>query len=144
MSDYTFDIPAFRVSYPAFANETTYPDDFLQSYWDIATCYISDTDFGYLHGDCRYSALTLMTAHLVQLSTYVAKQKLNTIVTSATIDKITVSLQPPPSTSEWAWWLNQTTYGIMLNALLQSNSIGGIYAGGSPQRSQFRGIGCGW
>lgn len=142
MSQYVFDIPAFRISYPAFADPDTFSDEFLQSQWDLATCYVSDNNSGcgYLSGDCRYKALTLMTAHLAQLSTYAADQQLNVIVTEGHVDKVGVQLMPPPVKSQWAWWLSQTTYGAALLALLAAKSVGGMYIGGAPEIMQFPGI----
>ena len=141
MTTYVFDIPAFRVSYPAFANSTTYPNVTLQSYWDSAICYISDQDYGWLAGDCRYKALTLMTAHLAAIADLIARGQVPNLMQSATIDKITVSLTPPPLKTQWQWWLSLTGYGQQLYALLQANSTGGFYVGGLPELSAFRKVG---
>lgn len=138
---FTFDIPAFRISYPAFADSTAFPNTTLQMYWNNATCYISTNDYGALTGNCRYNALTLMTAHLTALSVAVAAGKLPNLPTSATIDKVTVSYLAPPVKSQWAWWLSLTPYGQQLYALLQSVSVGGFLVGGSPERLAFRRIG---
>jgi hypothetical protein len=54
---YTFDIAAFRVSFPAFSNVATYPDATLTGYWDVAVLYIANSNYGYLSGDARYRAL---------------------------------------------------------------------------------------
>lgn len=141
MSDYVFNIPAFRISYPAFASDTTFPDVTLQAYWDSATCYISDTDYGYLSGDCRYKAITLMTAHLTALSVLIAKGQVPGLVQSATIDKIAISLTPPPVKNQWQWWLSLTPYGQQLLALLHVAAVGGLFVGGLPERAAFRKVG---
>lgn len=135
---YVFDIPAFRISYPAFSNTVTFPSGTLQIYWDTATCYIANADYGWLAGDCRYKALTLMTAHLTALSVLIAAGRTPNIVQSSTIDKITVSLVPPPVPNQFRWWLSTTPYGAMLLALLQVRSAGGFYVGGFPERDAFR------
>jgi hypothetical protein len=139
--DYVFDIPQFRRWYEAFADETAYPDDVLEAYYDFATCYISDEDYGLLNGKCRYRAITLMTAHLLMLS------KINPgtgqpvqpqLKTGATVDKVTVTLTPPPLKNEWQWWLTTTPYGAELLALLQSASSGGFVYGGLPEGTAIR------
>lgn len=60
---------------------------------------------------------------------------------SATIDKVTIGVTPPPFPNQWQWWLSTTVYGANLLALLQANSVGGFYIGGWPQTSSFRNAG---
>lgn len=143
-SDYTFDIAAFRVAYPVFASTDDFPDEILQLNYDTATCYISDKDFGYLKGLCRYKALTLMTAHITALNTK-AENKGPTgntgFVQSATIDKITVTYAVPPIQNGWQSWLIQTPYGQALWALLLDAGAGGFYIGGLPESAAFRRVG---
>lgn len=139
---YVFDIPAFRISYPAFADTTKFPDITLTTFYNTATCYISDTDYGYLSGTCRYTALTLMTAHLTALSVLITSNKVPGLVQSAAIDKISTSLTSPPVKTQWGWWLSLTGYGQQLLALLQASAVGGFYLGGSLERSAF--IKSGW
>lgn len=138
---YVFDIPAFRIAYPAYSNSAVYPDGMLQMYYDDATCYISDQNSpcGRLKGTCRYKALTLMTAHLLYTAGLIAAGQTPGLVQSATIDKITISLTPPPLPDQWQWWLNSTPYGQQLLALLQVKSVGGYFVGGSLDRLAFRG-----
>lgn len=136
----TFDVEEFRAAYPAFANETTFPDATLQQWWDTATCYISDENYGCLRDACRRLAINLMTAHLTALSVLIAAGSTGTITQSATIDKITVTNTPPPVTdnnNQFNWWLSTTPYGAQLLALLQVQSVGGFYVGGSPVRDSF-------
>jgi hypothetical protein len=142
MGYFEFDISAFRIAYPAFANEETFPDATLQAYFNSACCYISNDNYGWLAGNCRYTALTLMTAHLAALSVIIAKGKVPGLVQSATIDKVSVSLTPPLLENQWQWWLSLTPYGQQLFAMLQVNSAGGFYVGGSPETLAFRGL-CG-
>lgn len=135
---YTFDIPAFRISYPAFASTVNFPDATLQLFWNNGTAYIANSNYGWLNCDKRYLALTLMTAHLAQLSVLIANGQVPNIIQSSTIDKITVTLTPPPVPNQWRWWLCITAYGQQLLALLQVNSAGGFYIGGFPERQGFR------
>lgn len=138
----TFDVTAFRLLFPAFANASLFPDATLQMFWDSATCYISDVgNFGALQGKCRQYSINLMTAHLAQLSTIIAAGQVPGLMQSATIDKITVSLTPPPVANQFKWWLNLTAYGQQLLALLQIRSAGGFYYGGVPELAGFRRVG---
>jgi hypothetical protein len=143
---FIFDIPAFRIEFPAFANVIKYPDALLQSDWDLATCYISDTDYGILNGKCRYQALCLMTAHLQALKDIIASGQSGSstvpgLVENSKIDKIEVKLTPPPVKTQWAWWLSLTGYGQELLALLQMLSVGGLFIRGLPEKLGFRRIG---
>lgn len=145
----TFDVTLFREQFPEFANPVNYPDAMLQMYWDMATCYIDDdaaSTCSQLNGKCRQLALNAMTAHLTKLSVIVKNggqyNATPKIINSSTIDKIAVSLTPPPfGTSEWQWWLETTPYGMQLLALLSANSIGGFYFGGLPETAAFRRVG---
>lgn len=140
MATLTFDVAAFRLQFPAFANETTFPDEMLQMYWDMATCYISDDgSYGWLQGTCRQLAINLMTAHLTALSVIIAGGEVPGIVNSATIDKVSVTLTPPPLKTEWQWWLLNTPYGAQLYALLTVRSSGGWYRGGMAPLAGFNG-----
>jgi uncharacterized protein DUF4054 len=138
----TFDVAAFRVQFPEFSDDTIYPDALLQGYWDRATCYISAVNYGYLNGDCRQNALNLMVAHLATLATAAAGGQTNAMMPqSATIDKITVALTPPPLPNQFQWWLGNTIYGAQLLALLQSAAVGGFSAGSLPETAAFRRVG---
>lgn len=133
-----FDPEAFRLAFPAFADETKYPDDTLQLYWDEGTCYISDKDCGRLRGGCRQQALNLMVAHLATLSAMIAIGNNPGVITSSGIDKISVGIMPPPVRSQFQYWLSTTPYGSRLWALLNARSVGGFYVGGLPEKSAFR------
>jgi hypothetical protein len=139
----TFDVELFRLQCPEFANETTYPDALLQGYWDTAICYVSNVNYGYLRDDCRLRALNFMTAHLAKLYLIITTNPNQTTgqMQSATIDKVSVTMTPPPQKDQFQWWLGLTTYGQMLLALLQVKSVGGMYVGGLPERSAFRKVG---
>lgn len=138
MTAITFDVAQFRLAFPAFASAVTYPSPVLAAYWDAATCYISDSDWGYLRGDCRRQALNLLTAHLTQTGyAAAAGQSQGTVITS-TVDKITVTLLAPPVRNGWQFWLTSSPYGVRLWALLTVRSVGGFMVGGSNERGAFR------
>jgi hypothetical protein len=128
MTTIVFDVAAFRLAFPQFANDTTYPDFMLQGYWDVAVLYVSDeADYGRLTGASRARALNLLTAHLTALSVLIAAGRTPGVVQASTIDKISVTLVPPPIKSDFDYWLQQTPYGTQLLALLEVHSSGGWY-----------------
>jgi len=139
-----FDVALFRTQFPAFANVLVFPDALLQMYWDMATCYISDMNCGWLNNGCRLLAINMMVAHLAALNVLIAEGITPQLIKSSTIDKITVTLEMPLVPNQWRWWLNTTPYGMMLLALLLANSAGGFYVGGAPELSAFRTVGGGF
>lgn len=138
MSTIFFNIVLFRSRFPAFAGDVAYPDSMLQGWWDMATCFISTCNYGIFRGKCREQALMLMVAHMAAINDLIAQGVTPGMVTSASIDKVSVSVSPPPVDSEFSWWLSLTPYGQQLNALLSVASVGGWSVGGLPERSAFR------
>lgn len=127
--------------FPAFADANTfYPDVTLQAYWDTAILYITDQTAGSrLITEAKQArAINLMTAHLAALSQIIAKGNIPGLVESATIDKVSVTMTPPPAKTQWQWWLSLTPYGQQLYALLQISSVGGFYFGGVPEIGAIR------
>jgi len=141
MSLHTFDVTEFREQFPQFANPVEFPDALLQGYWDAAICYINPHDYGYLTGDCLQRALNLMTAHLAALAVLIADGQNPGFAESATIDKVSVTLQPPPVKNQFTWWLSTTPYGAQLLALLGVKGVGGFYIGGLPEQSAILKVG---
>lgn len=135
----TFNVTAFRAQFKAFENDVAYPTPILQGWWDLATNYISNLNYGWLNGSRRAQALNLMTAHLLAINEMISNGQAPVFVKGATIDKISVTLEPPPVKSQFAWWLNNTPYGQQLYALLYISGVGGMYIGGSAQRAAFEG-----
>jgi hypothetical protein len=141
MATIILDLVSFRQRFPEFSVVADYPDTVIQMYWDMATCYISDEDYGCLSGSCRELAIQQMTAHLTKIGKAAETGDFSDFVTSAGVDKVSVSVQPPPQKNQYSWWLNTTPYGAQYEALLKSKSIGGCYIGGAPERSAFRNLG---
>lgn len=131
-------IATFRSMFPAYSNVTTYPDALVTMNWEFATEYISAEDYGVLAGNSRARALYLMTAHLFNLSDIIAGGQVPSMVSGSAIDRINVSLTPPPVTNQLHYWLSLTGYGAQLLALLRMRMTGGFYIGGSAERSNFR------
>ena len=147
MTTLTFDSTTFRVLFPQFANPTTFPDAKLQANYDIATSYVSADTYGDMPAAARGQALNLMTAHLLALGVIIAQNNYSGqvgVVTGATVDGVSITLQPPPVRGQWRWWLNTTPYGAQLVALLDAQSAGGLFVGGLPERSAFRRVGGGF
>lgn len=136
-----FNIPDFRTLFPAFGKSCVYASDsILDMYFATATLYISDIWPNCSNGMSlaqQTQALYLMTAHLLQLQMN-ANKNIAGNVESASIDKVSVTVKLPEFKNQWQWWLNQTTYGQNLWALLQTVAVGGFYVGGRPELAAFR------
>jgi hypothetical protein len=135
----------FRDQFPAFQCTPPISDATLQGFFNTATIYISNPN-GYCYRGGftqpqRMQALYLMTAHLTAISQTIAQKQSTGVMINATVDKVSVTLQPPELPNQWQYWLQSTPYGQQLLALLQVLSVGGAYIGGSPQRSSFRRLG---
>ncbi len=130
-----FDLSAFRTAYPVF---DSVPDATVQAAATSALCLIGQDGC-----DCDVQMWQLMVAHLLYIQGQVAAGNGNAgAVTSATIDKVSVSLAAPPfGTSAYKFWLFKSPYGGQLLALLDRCSKGGVYVGGLPERSAFRSVG---
>jgi len=138
VAQHTLDIPAFRLAFPAFASESAYPDATITLRWGDATVFLGAYDGCLLSGVGLQSALNYLTAHLLASFTLIAQGQTSVVVTGSTVDKVSVSLQPPPAKTGWQWWLSTTPYGLQLWALLSARSAGGYYVGGRPERAAFR------
>lgn len=147
MTTITFDAAAFRALFaPAFDSTVTYPTPLLQLYFNLGTTIVTNQDSACyaLNGDARAEALNLLVAHMATLFTQINAGEVPSLETSATIDRISVTVQPPPATTQFAWWLGLTGYGQILLAILQVSMIGGDYIGGLPERFGFRRVGGGF
>lgn len=127
----TFDLPTFRSLYPAFAGVS---DAAVTVAAGQAACYIDST----CADDC---AIYLMVAHLLQLAANAATGKPGGQITTATIDKVSVTVVQAPGTTSYTYWLNSTPYGQQLAALLARCAAGGTHVGGLPERAAFRSVG---
>ncbi len=140
MSLIVFDPAAFRAQFKAFENTSCYPNITLEGWFEMATAYISAEDncCYMLSGAKRALALNLLTAHIGTLFKIINEGETPGVVTSATIDKVSVSIKAPPDQSQFQAWLSTTPWGQQLNALLQVASVGGFYVGGVAERNGFR------
>ena len=142
MSTISFTPVSFREQFTAFQCTPAISDATLQAYFDTASLYISnqygDTYYGSLTLAQRTQALYLMTAHLTAISRSIATGQQDGIMVGASVDKVSVSLLPPPAKNQWQYWLQSTPYGKQLLVLLQTAGVGGFYIGGRPALPAFR------
>lgn len=137
----TLDTALFRKLFPEYVSPDAYPDDVLAVRYDEATNYLDPNACGLPAAKVAYG-LMLMTAHLQRLARMVADASAPVgVVTQAQVDKVSVTLAPPPARGEWGYWLAQTPYGTQLSGFLSANAAGGFYVGGLPERSAFRNVG---
>ncbi len=144
-----FDSAKFREVFPEFSDTAKYPDAMLQTYWDLATYFISDVDCpcNILNDGALAYAISCMTAHLLTLAQRSADaaaegtSPTGGVEISASIGEVSVSMMQPPAANGWQYWLSQTPYGQMLWALLSIKAVGGLSVGGLPERLGFRKVG---
>lgn len=120
------DIAAFRAAFPAFSDETDYPDALLNTQWAFAQCYFTDNSC-----DCDEYKLWLMLAHLLFINDQITAGNSGQVVASATEGPVNVSFAQPPNTSNFTYWLQTSPYGIQLSALLNVNQLPEYYGGSS-------------
>lgn len=140
----TLNISDFRSLYPDFADVSIYTDLLIEDNFDFATMYIKNET------NCRIDIhkltrmLYLMTAHLLSLNVENPNESdevTNGNVTSASIDKISVSINTLQTKTAFQHFLNSTKYGAQLLSLMGLLSIGGFSVGGLPERDSFRKVG---
>lgn len=145
MSTITFDVAAFRVAFPQFADPTAFPNVWLQAQFDVATGFVSNEIYGCMTVAIQTYCLQLMTAHLLAIGVIIASGNYTGtpgIVTGSKVGDVSVTLaQPPYGTDDWRYWLMLTPYGAQLLALLSAQAVGGFYIGGLPERAAFRKVG---
>lgn len=142
----TYDDALFRAQIPEFADETVYPAALIDTFFDVATVWISagDNPYRILNGKRLAYALNLMTAHLMMLSkeqstsSSGAGTEQGGFVTSATVGEVSVGTLAPPAQNGWQWWMAKTPYGQQLWAFLKMLAVGGLSIGGLPERNSFR------
>jgi hypothetical protein len=132
-----FDAAIFRIQIPVYADVLLYPDTMIQSWWDIATDYVSTTDYGYLSGNSRVLAINLLAAHLMFTDQNPSGGG-SGILTSASEGSVSVSMHVYTTKSLFLQWLLSSPYGRQLAALLTAKAAGGIYAGGDSFQGVIR------
>lgn len=139
MGAISLDTTAFRAQFPQFVSPTVFPNDKLSLYFSIASTYIYNNSWCNSRVTAfKTQALYLMTAHMAAIQALIASGTTPNVTTQATVDKVSLTIEPPPSLNAWQYWLQTTPYGQQLLALLQVNSAGGFFAGGFPVRAAFK------
>ena len=130
----------FRNQFPAFENDTIFPEAQLAMWWTMGTNYINELNgYPWNWNPSRLQlALDLMAAHLGQSFTLINQGISTVVVTGSTEGSVTVSTLPPPSPTSFGWWLATTSYGQQLRALLRVAANVGLYIGGNWERAGFR------
>ena len=134
----------FRAAFPEFSSTTQYPDAYIQRFITQATMYITNQS-GIIRDDVRILAIEYMTAHLITLAAIDGKGNANSdsstaggVLTSASIDAVSVSFQAVIAKDAFEQWIQSTPYGKMYWALLSANMPGGIYWCGTPRLAGIR------
>lgn len=157
------DVDKFKAWFSEFADDDKWPRAMVEASAKRARFYIpiwSQCD--YLDGEDREYARGLLTAHImitakqnmaamnqtglgtgVPGSGGIAGGSMTTlpgtgIVTSATIGSVSYSKTLPQSKDAYEFWLNQTPYGIELQAFLANHIAVGVMAQGDDIRECFR------
>lgn len=132
----------FRAAFPAFANETLYPDALLEGKYITATCIYSNEDEGVcLSTKQRTRVLYLTLAHLLHIDGLISQGQNTVFVQGATVDRVSVTATPPKVDDQFNLWLSTTPYGNEIIAITTVATAGGFYIGGAPERAAFRRVG---
>ena len=154
------DVDKFKAWFPEFADDDKWPRAMVEASGKRARFYIPIwTQCDYLDGEDRDYARCLLTAHIMitakQLMAELNKPGLIDgeggvaggsmttianpgIVTSAGIGSVNYSKTLPQSKDAYEFWLNQTSYGVELQAFLANHIAVGVMAQGDDIRECFR------
>ena len=133
MSEVTVTVAEWRQAMPEFANTTAYPDTYMQRFLTEATMYISTKNFR-IRPEVRVLAIEYMAGHLLTLAATDgagnAKPNADTagsVINSASIDSVSVSLQAVIAKDAFEQWIQSTPYGKAYWALLTANNPTGVF-----------------
>lgn len=154
------DVDKFKAWFPEFADDAKWSRAMVEASAKRARFYIPIwTQCDYLDGEDREYARGLLTAHIMitskQLMAELNKPGLVDgsggfaggsmttianpgIVTSAGIGSVNYSKTLPQSKDAYEFWLNQTSYGVELQAFLANHIAVGVMAQGDDIRECFR------
>ena len=128
----TFPLANFRTLYPQFISST---DALIELLAEQALCYFSAG----CSDACHDQLWMLAVAHMLTLNQRdAAGESQSGAVTSATIDKVSVSFAAPVSTPAAGHWFNLTPFGPQFPALNKRCNGGIKFIGGSRERQAFR------
>lgn len=131
----TVSVAEFRRLFKQFQDTTLYPDELLQIILEVAQLYVSNKINCFVKEPVQKQLIYLMAAHLTVCNSKITSEGDSDggLITSASIDKVSVTKQIPTLKSALDAWLWQTAYGQQLLALLKLQATVGIYFGGSKE-----------
>lgn len=137
-SEIPLDIPLFRENFIPYESQGKYSNALLEVQYEIGKAYIADNE-DTMDKKFRWYALELMLAHLLYIRDQVNAGNNIGVITSGSEGDVSVAMATPNVDSTWTYWFQATPYGKDLMALLETQSAGGFYVGGSRERQAFRG-----
>lgn len=133
-----YDDDKFRQFFQEFKDAVKYPQALIEGYWAQANCIFDDEGNPLFKACDAWLVVANLTAHMMAIAMKAAKGRQVGFKSSSTIDKVSISMLPPPVKDQFSWWLSSTPYGAMLAALLEAASVGGFFFGGINERGSFR------
>lgn len=125
-----FDTPAFRVAFPAFADQTVYPEARVFFQGSLAEKFYPCDVWGDLH--CQ--VVMLAVAHTLSMqgaSGGSASGGVKGVVSSKSVDKVSVSYDVGATTYEGAAYFNGSPYGVELYRLIRMAGAGPMHVMGN-------------
>lgn len=120
---------SFIAQFPEFAQT-----DNIELMIGRALMYI-DLHFSYFCGKDKIYAIYLLTAHLLTMQDAISQgDSTGGLQTSASIDRVSVSVAIPSDLNALSYWLTQSRYGQELLALIELKVATPGIIGGSFQR----------
>lgn len=144
MSQVIVTVDQFREAFPEFSDVEQYSDAYLERFLTQAQSYISTQNFR-IRPEVRVLAIEYMAGHLVTLwgsqgqnNGGLGDNTAGSVITSAHIDSVSVSMQAPIASNAFAQWIQTTPYGKAYWALMTANNPLGVYYCGTPRAFGIR------
>lgn len=132
MTDLAISADDFKKNFPEFES-----CEDVELYILRAECYVSPNNSKLDESKCKL-AVYLFAAHLLTLQSSIQDGQIQGGITvSSSIDKVSISMVPPPAKGAFEYWLSQTQYGMELLALVESEISTPFLLGGSFIRTLF-------
>lgn len=139
MSQVVVTVADYRQAFPEFSDEEQYTDAYLERFLTQAQSYISTYNFR-IRPEVRLLAIQYMAGHLITLfgtqgqnNGGLGDNTAGSIITSAHIDSVSVSMQAPIASNAFAQWIQTTPYGKAFWALMTANNPVGVFWCGNPR-----------
>lgn len=126
----TFDVAAFRKSFPEFNDTEKYPTPMVNFWVGLATAMVDSSRWGtqWNTGVSLYVAheLTLARQNVQAASVGGAPGQQGGIASQKTVGGVSVQYDPQTSTEKDAGWWNKTTYGQQFYRLARIFGAGAV------------------